>query len=61
MGFGKKEAIADLGQSYFCGGGGEESLVGVDGGEIGCEGWGLQVYRTFLRSFAVKDSSKVGW
>ena len=35
MGFGKKEIIADLGQSYFCGGGGEESLVGVGGGEMG--------------------------
>lgn len=48
MGFGKKEVIADLGQSYFCGGGGEESLVGVGGGEMGSKGWGWQVYRTFL-------------
>lgn len=61
VGFGKKEIIADLGQSYFCGGGGEESLVGVGGGEMGSEGWGWQVYRTVLRSFAVKGSSKVGW
>jgi len=38
VGFGKKEVIADLGQSYFCEGGGEESLVGVGGGEMGVRG-----------------------
>ena len=54
MGFGKREVIADLGQSYFCGGGGEESLVGVGGGEMGSEGWGWQVYRNFLRIFLRK-------